>query len=223
MKIHTTFITFGRLELTKQAIASYLETVTLPYTFVVVDNGSSDGTPQWLLRQNYEAILLSENHYPGYACNRGWEVAPADATLLHRADNDFKFLPGWCDQVTHILQAQKIGQLGLRTSAEELHAKNNVGGNCILRRELWDKGLRWDERPWPQIREEMGAGQSEDAILSPLVLHMGYRWTRVKEPCIAPLAKGDWTDPYYVKSYGDRGIKPHPNDPTLAENVQPAG
>ena len=32
MKLHTVFITYNRLELTKQAIASYLETVSVPFT-----------------------------------------------------------------------------------------------------------------------------------------------------------------------------------------------
>lgn len=189
--------------------------MTLPYTFCVVDNCSGDGTPHWLLRQNYDVILLNRNRYPGFACNRGWEMAPADATLLQRADNDFVFLPGWCDEVMYKLEAEKIGQLGLRTPAEELHAKTNVGGNCIIRRHLFDEGLRYDERPWPQICKEVGAGYSEDSFLSPLVHHMGYRWTRVRNPCIASLATGDWKDSYYQESYAARGIVPNPADPTL--------
>ena len=48
VKIHTVFITYNRLELTKQAIESYLETVTVPYTYMVVDNASEDGTKEWL-------------------------------------------------------------------------------------------------------------------------------------------------------------------------------
>ena len=45
MKLHTVFITYNRLELTKRAIASYLETVSVSVLgFMVVDNGSTDGT-----------------------------------------------------------------------------------------------------------------------------------------------------------------------------------
>lgn len=217
MKLHTCFITYNRLDLTKQAISSYLETVTLPYTYVVVDNASSDGTREWLGEQGHPAILLPENRYPGYACNAGWAAAPADATLLHRADNDFRFLPGWCEQVEHKFQTQKVGQLGLRTADEELHAKTNVGGNCVIRRRLWDEGLRYDERTWPEIAEQVGPGHSEDSILSPIVREMGYRWTRVNAPCIVPLSAGSWADPYYQRSYGDRGIEPHPDDPTYVK------
>ena len=34
----------------------------------------------------------------------------------------------------------------------------------------------------------------------------GYRWTRVKRPSIVAIATGDLTDPYYIESYGVRGI-----------------
>src|SRR3990172_9825520 len=108
MKLHTVFITYNRLELTKVAISSYLETVTVPHTLVVVDNASTDGTREWLLDDfDYGIHLLSKNRYPGFACNLGWERAPGSADFLHRADNDFKFLPGWCEQIKQIFRTKK--------------------------------------------------------------------------------------------------------------------
>jgi len=212
MKIHTVFITYNRLELTKQSISSYLETVTIPHTLWVVDNHSSDETPKWLLEDSGAhawprgsgASLLNENRYPGYACNLGWGNAPADADFLHRADNDFKFLPGWDKQVEALFKTKKIGQVGLRTDEEEVYARWNVGGNCVIRRSLWDKGLRYDERPWT----EYPPGYSEDSFFSPAIEQMGYTWRRVKKPAIESLASGDMNDPYYVQAYGDRGIVP---------------
>ena len=203
MKLYTVFITYNRLALTKQAINSYLETVRLPYSYVVVDNFSVDGTQEWLIAEGHPCVLLGGNFYPGYACNRGWETAPDDATLLHRADNDFAFLPYWDQEVTKRFKANvHLGQLGLRTDKEELFAPSNVGGNNVIRRELWDEGLRYDERHW----QKYPPGFSEDSFFSPAVEKMGYRWDRVKRPCIKSLADGDWDDPYYAKSYGDRRI-----------------
>ena len=205
MKLHTVFITYNRLELTKVAISSYLETVTVPHTLVVVDNHSTDGTREWLLDDfDFGVHLLNENRYPGFACNLGWDRAPSDADFLHRADNDFKFLPGWCEQVERLFCTKKIGQVGLRTDAEEVYAPWNVGGNCVIRKSLWDAGLRYDERPWP----EYPPGYSEDSFLSPAIEEMGYTWRRVKKPAVESLASGDMNDPYYVKAYGDRGIVP---------------
>lgn len=212
MKLHTVFITYNRLELTKVAIESYLETVTVPHTLWVVDNHSSDETPKWLLEDSGAQAwprgsgtsLLKKNRYPGYACNRGWAQAPSDADFLHRADNDFKFLPGWCEQVERLFKTKKIGQVGLRTDEEEVYARWNVGGNCVIRKSLWDKGLRYDERPWPQYPP----GYSEDSFFSPAIEAMGYTWRRVKKPAIESLASGDMADSYYQDSYGDRGIVP---------------
>lgn len=211
MKLHTCIISYNRLELTKQVISSYLETVNVPHTLVVVDNASDAETQEWLLTEyHYGLCLLGGNRYPGFACNLGWGMAPSDADFLHRADNDFKFLPGWCEQVKMRFRRQKVGQVGLRTDAEEMYAKWNVGGNCVIRRSLWDRGLRYDERPW----HKFPPGYSEDSFLSPAVEEMGYRWTRVKRPCIETLASGDWADPYYQRSYGDRGIVQDPEDPS---------
>lgn len=215
MKIHTVFITHNRLHLTKVAIESYLETVTVPYTVTVIDNGSTDGTLEWLEQKEwpFESFArhcpLGENKYPGFAVNVGWHYAPLNADILHRADNDFSFLPGWCEEVERAFSGRNVGQVGLRTAQEELHCSTNVGGNCVIRRELWDAGLRWDERPWP----EFPPGCSEDTFFSPAVRKMGYEWRRVKRPCIVSLASGDWSDPYYQMSYGARGIVPGPDDP----------
>ena len=204
-RIHTCFITYNRFELTVRAVASYLETVTWPYTWVVVDNGSTDGTVEWLQENEMPHIALGENRYPGFACNRGWEQAPDTASFFHRADNDFIFLPGWCEQLEERFRFPVVGQVGMRTHKEENGAKSNVGGNNVIRRALWEKGLRYDERPWGA---EYPPGWTEDSLLSPEVLRMGYKWARVKKPCIVPISSEDPNDPYYQDSWAKRGIKP---------------
>lgn len=204
MKLHTVFIAYNRLELTKQAVASYVETVDVPYTLVIVDNGSTDGTQEWLRQCGHEFLLLGRNRYPGYACNVGWSYAPTNATHLHRADNDFAFLPGWCQHVRRAFSSKKkVGQVGLRTGEEENWVGNNVGGNNVILRKLFDQGLRYDERPWP----EYPPGWTEDSYFSPAVLHTGYRWVRVEEPSIRPISgEESLDDPYYAKTWADRRI-----------------
>jgi glycosyltransferase involved in cell wall biosynthesis len=215
MKLHTVFISYNRLELTKRAIESYRATVTGDDFYVrVVDNGSTDGTGEWLGEASNQDLiddyfLLGENRYPGYACNYGWEETHTPVTHFHRADNDHIFLPGWCEEAERMFQdAPTLGQLGLRTDEEELFVKMNTGGNCIIKRELWDLGLRWDERSWPQLREEVGPGFTEDSLLSHQVKKMNYYWDRVERPCIQPISHESADDPYYIRSWTDRGIRP---------------
>jgi glycosyltransferase involved in cell wall biosynthesis len=228
LKLHTVFITYNRLDLTKRAIASYIETMNTPhFSYVVVDNSSTDGTREWLLKEGLQVHLLNENRYPGYSTNLGWSNLPKDATHLHRADNDFEFLPGWCDEVARMFENPRLGQLGLRTDEEEECNTNNVGGNCVISREIWDLGVRWDERPWPRLREEIGAGWTEDSLFSKEVRKTRVPWSSKKEffiwdraerQCIRNLATGDWHDPYYVESYGIRGIRPRRDDHTVPDD-----
>ncbi len=209
MRLHTVFITYNRLELTRRAIASYVDTVTEPFHYTVVDNGSTDGTEEWLKENVWgdgAYVLLGQNLYPGKACNTGWSMSHDDDVFLHRADNDFVFKSGWCTEVARIFQDENIGQVGLRTDEEEDFNTINVGGNCVIRRELWDEGLRFDERPWPRHM----VGWTEDAYLSIAVENMGYLWKRVEKSCIDPLPTGNLDDDYYKKSLGDRGIYPPP-------------
>jgi len=206
MIIHTVLISYQRLDLTREAVASYLETVSVPHTLIVVDNGSSQDVTDWILdnSSSFHYLLLGENMYPGFACNRGFERAPGNASVLHRADNDWEFLPGWCDEVAERFAANpRLGQVGLRTDEQELHNGHNVGGNCAFRRQLWDEGLRWDERPWPKIKT---MGYTEDSFMSPEVNNMGWEWGRVERPCIRSLADENPHDDYYIKSWKDRGI-----------------
>ena len=210
MNIHTVMVTYNRLQLTKQAVESYFETRTGPGTLVVVDNASTDGTVEWLLRWEEEYPLnfqfLPENMYPGFATNRGWEHAPEDTVLLHRADNDFVFLPDWETHVRlHFTANERLGQLGLRTDEQEAFNPHNVGGNCVIRKQLWDEGLRYDERPWPKIAKKV-PGYTEDSYLSPAVNRMGWEWGRVKQLCIQPIQEDDPDDAYYIQTWKDRKI-----------------
>jgi glycosyltransferase involved in cell wall biosynthesis len=204
MKLHTTMISYQRLEATQRSIASYLEKVSVPFTLTVVDNGSSQRVREWLQNEyDYGLLLLEKNRYPGFACNRGWEQAPADATHFHRADNDFIYRDGWCEEVAaRFSENPKLGQLGLLTDEQEAWAPSNVGGNCVIRRELWEKGLRYNETPWP----DLPAGWSEDSYMSPAVEEMGYEWDRVEQICIDGITTPDPKDRYYLKTYHDRRI-----------------
>ena len=208
MKLHTVFVAFNRIELTKRTIESYLETVTLPFTFVVYDNASSDGTADWVRAKGYPLIGDFENRYPGFATNHGWSSRMCeDTTHLHRSDNDWMFYPGWCDEVERkFSENPRLGQLGLRTDEQEMQNEHNVGGNCIIRRELWDAGLRYKETPWPQLKTP---GYTEDSYMSPAVTRMGWEWDRVDRLCIEGISYEDASDPYYQQTWRDRGIYAH--------------
>ena len=151
-----------------------------------------------------------------------------DATHLHRSDNDVEFLPGWCDSVARALETAcpdcagdgcewcgdtgfvfdpNIGQLGLLEEKYERGAQN-VGGNCIIRRELWDAGLRYREQPWHDLPGDVNK-PTEDCYLSLDILARGYRVERVRREVIVHHG-WDWDayPDYYEQSARVRGMDP---------------
>lgn len=208
MRLHSVIVSYKRPELTVRAFESYLKTVSLPWTLIVVDNGSGAEVERILSRMTADVpgagvMLLGENVYPGRATNLGWEQAPKAATHFHRADNDFVFLPGWCDEVERMFRTnQLLGQLGLRTNEEELDAIWNVGGNCVIDRRVFDKGVRYQEQPWP----DYPPGYTEDSFYSGAIREAGWDWDRVERPCILSTSRESAEDPYYRETWAARRI-----------------
>jgi glycosyltransferase involved in cell wall biosynthesis len=58
MSVAAITITFNRLELTKRTVQKFYEKTSVDY-HLFVDNGSTDGTVEWL--ENYERILVGQN------------------------------------------------------------------------------------------------------------------------------------------------------------------
>lgn len=208
MRLHTVIISYNRLELTQKAIDSYIETVSIPHSLWVADNASDEETQEWLrnafAHQIIDGLLVNkQNQYPGRATNDVWAQADLRTTHLHRADNDFEFLSGWCDEIEErFAEDPKLGQLGMRTDEEEMFAEWNVGGNCMISMDVWNADVRYDERPWT----EFPAGYTEDSFFTPEVVKAGFNWGRVKVPCIRPTSREDRDDPYYRGTWADRGI-----------------
>lgn len=177
--LHAVIVSYRRLPLLKACVESFLETVTLPFTLVIVDNGSPADVVRWIAPPcqagadlGYTPLLLPRNYYPGFATNRGWEMAPPNATLLMRSDNDSIWLPGWCTEMAAAFDDPTVGQYGPIADGDEPWTAIDgwpVGGNSIIRRSLYDQGLRYSETPWPEAKMQ------EDEALYLAVRALGYR------------------------------------------------
>lgn len=114
-------VTFNRLNLTKITIGDFNKTIKRPYNLIIVDNGSSDGTQQYLQtlkdtdNVKYHIILLDENK--GIAVGRNVALKKADdlkTTWYCTIDNDVKMPVGWLDECINILIANKgFGAIGV--------------------------------------------------------------------------------------------------------------
>ena len=198
--ISTVVVSYKRPELLRLTLESYLATVSVPHEVIVVDNGSCTEALDVAREYGVEAIELGENRFPGFSTNVGWDYL-SSKWLLHRSDNDIEYLEGWCEEVMRQFESDSnLGQLGLRTLSEEGNHPN-VGGNCVIRSEVF-KQVRWMEDPWrPGVK-------GEDYFFTTAVQAAGWNWKRVAQPCIVHRG-AQWperpTDEYYAESWGARG------------------
>jgi len=225
MKLLIVLVTFNRLAYTKRTLKTLLDTIDVPYCFVAVDNASTDGTQEYLGRllkrgRIDKLVLNPANYYPGKACNIGWteglKVYP-QATHLMRLDNDMHFEKGWDAKAQeYFTNVDRLGQLGLdfdggeNKPAQHYNGMNLVewpgcvGGPCILRRAVFDSGVRYDESPWEGSRSKI----QEDSRLSRRIKNDGWLVGHMDERLSWTFAnKDNWSDfpEYYKKTFYDRG------------------
>lgn len=230
MKLLIVLITFNRLEYTKRTLRSLWDTVAVPHCLVIVDNNSTDGTIDYLKshadRDKVDHVIFNpENYYPGKACNIGWEVGLElypEATHLMRLDNDMHLEPGWDSLAEdYFKKIPELGQLGLDHEAIE-HPKaalrvlningkslnpwpGCVGGPNIIRRKLWDLGVRYMELMWNDGRH---SPLQEDSQFSRAIQSKGYLTGHMTEDVSRTFANvGNWREypDYYRATMTDRG------------------
>lgn len=234
MKLIIALITHNRLAYTKRTLRALWDTVDddADYYLIVADNASTDGTPEYIkslhkrVRIN-DYMLNEENLYPGQATNLAWARALKDypdATHLMRLDNDMHFERGW-DKVAedYFRKIPELGQLGLDHEAIE-HPKaalrvleingktlnpwpGCVGGPNIIRRSLYDLGVRYMDLRWDDGRR---SPLQEDSQFSRAIQNMGYLTGHMTEDMARTFAnESNWRDypDYYKKTMGDRGYE----------------
>lgn len=127
MKTSIIILTFNKLDYTKKCIESIRKyTDSKTYEIVVVDNCSTDGTPQWLLQQeDIIKILNTENLGFPRGCNQGLEIATGDNLLL--LNNDVIVTPNWLPNLIKALYSSpKIGAVGPVTNHASYGQKIDV-------------------------------------------------------------------------------------------------
>lgn len=225
MKLLIVLITYNRLAYTKKTLRGLFATIDTPYYLVAVDNASTDGTQEYLdnmlARNRIDAVIKNpKNLYPGKATNIGWTAGLElydQATHLVRLDNDMAFVKGWDGYAAdYFRDIDRLGQLGLDYDGGEDKAPNLynglwlnewpgcVGGPCIIRREIFDSGIRYDETPW----HEGGTPLQEDSRFSKSIKEQGWLVGHMDKRLSYTFATPDtWkTYPeYYKQTMTERG------------------
>jgi GT2 family glycosyltransferase len=95
-------VTWNQLQYTRQCVDSLLSRTDEPVELIFVDNGSADGTPEYLATiENATVIRNSENRGYAPAVNQGLQVCRGDQIVL--LNNDCVVSTGWLHQLLSAL------------------------------------------------------------------------------------------------------------------------
>ncbi len=122
-------LTWNHLELTKIFFESLLSSTSLKIRIIVVDNGSIDGTREYLgklkeeLTDKLEVIFNQENVGFVRGVNQGLAVSSAPYVCL--ANSDLIFTKGWLDEAIGLFESNKlIGILNPNSNTLGTHVKS---------------------------------------------------------------------------------------------------
>lgn len=148
-------VTYNRLELTKRMLESFFKTTDTPYRLIVIDNGSTDGTVEWLQQLNIEPPLcqgvfkyfFKKNMGISIGRNQGLFIADGyKDPYLCTVDNDVEFPANWLSDCIEVMQANpkySIGvsfedpihychQLTKNGQTFQYKSKGNLGTACMV-------------------------------------------------------------------------------------------
>lgn len=134
---------WNQLEYTRECLAALDRTATYAQV-IVIDNGSTDGTGEWL--QDWAAAsdlhvtcTSPENRGFAWACNRGLEAATGDVQVL--LNNDTLPGAGWTDELLGAFaQAPDVGAVG--PVSNYVSGAQQVATPCTRRDQI--EGWAWE-------------------------------------------------------------------------------
>jgi len=104
------FITYNRIEYTKKTLPALIKN-TPGVRIIVIDNGSTDGTVEYLEGiYGIELYLNDKNFGLAHAMNQFLELTATDA-IVAKVDNDTVVPPGWLEKMTTAMEESGVDVL----------------------------------------------------------------------------------------------------------------
>jgi len=168
-KISIVIIAHNRIDMTKDCLTS-IRASTKSYELVFVDNGSTDGTPNWVAKNFPEAKLITNEKNLGIPKARNQGIKETTCDLIVMMDNDCTVSLGWVEDLYAPLangasvsgiEAWFLGHDKMPTG-RAMSQTNNFGylggACCMFRRELFEQVGLLDEGYSPAYYEDSLSG-----------------------------------------------------------------
>jgi GT2 family glycosyltransferase/glycosyltransferase involved in cell wall biosynthesis len=140
-------VTFGNLPLTRLCLSSLFERTEYPnFEVIVVDNGSDDGTPEFLAEEaarRSELTVICNDVNRGFAAANNQALERARGAIFCFLNNDTVLARGWLSALVRALRRNPTwGLVGPVTNAIGNQAKVTVGYERVEEMPEWAAGYR---------------------------------------------------------------------------------
>jgi GT2 family glycosyltransferase len=146
-------LTWNKKKLISEFIESFVKNTSLAVRLIIIDNGSSDGTGDYLKglidtdNVRFKVVLNKDNLGFVDGMNQGMEIAGADYVCL--ANNDLNFTRGWLDEVIRVFKTDnRIGILNPNSNTHGAGPKKGESLQEYAQGLLKDYGGRFFEMPF---------------------------------------------------------------------------
>lgn len=152
MKVSFIIPLYNRLDLTQPCLESLQATLPrgLDHEILLVDDGSTDGTREWLQTLGAPCRVFFNERNLGYAGSNNRGAAAATGELLVLLNSDLVLTPGWLEPMLSLLRrkprAGVVGNVQFRAATGELdHIGFQVG---LAGKPHHDESDHWLWAPW---------------------------------------------------------------------------
>ena len=140
-------VTYNNLAMNRLCLESIVRNTDYPnYEVIVVDNNSTDQTPEYLRHMaaqhpHIQIVLNTENRGFGTANNQGLALSTGEHLVL--LNNDTVVPPGWLTRLLRHLEDPAIGMVGPVTNFTGNEAKVDVDYQTLGEMEAFAEELMW--------------------------------------------------------------------------------